>query len=145
MTAETASAHEDLFKKRGAEYGEYIRGFIASGLLVPATSYLRAQRIRGEIIKDIIRVIKQYDCIVCPSSVDTAPEGLEWTGSPAFNSPWSLTGLPSITIPSGLSREKLPLGFQIIGVPFSEDYLFGIAGWCEEKLGFGNMPKDPVI
>jgi aspartyl-tRNA(Asn)/glutamyl-tRNA(Gln) amidotransferase subunit A len=145
MAAETASVHEDLFKKRGADYGEYIRGFISSGLLVPATSYLRAQRIRGEIIKDIIRVIKKYDCIVCPSTVDTAPEGLEWTGSPAFNSPWSLTGLPSITIPSGLSREKLPLGFQIIGVPFSEWSLLGIAGWCEEKLGFGNMPKDPVI
>jgi aspartyl-tRNA(Asn)/glutamyl-tRNA(Gln) amidotransferase subunit A len=144
MAAETASVHEDLFKKRGKEYGEYIKGFISSGFLVPATSYLRAQRIRGEIIKDIIQEINNFDCIVCPSTVDTAPEGLEWTGSPAFNVPWSLTGLPSITIPSGLSKEKLPLGLQIIGVPYSEWKLLEIAGWCEEKLGFGNEPKDPV-
>jgi aspartyl-tRNA(Asn)/glutamyl-tRNA(Gln) amidotransferase subunit A len=145
MAAEAASVHEDLYKKRGKEYGEYIRGFISSGLLIPATSYLRAQRIRGEIIKDIIQLIKKFDCLVSPSTVDTAPEGLEWTGTPAFNTPWSLTGLPSITIPSGLSNEKLPLGLQIIGIPYSEWKLLQIAGWCEDKLKFGNMPKDPVI
>jgi Asp-tRNA(Asn)/Glu-tRNA(Gln) amidotransferase A subunit family amidase len=144
MTAETASAHEDMFKTRSQEYGEYIRGFISSGLLVPATAYLRAQRIRGEIIRDITRVINQYDCVVCPSTVDTAPKGLEWTGSPAFNTPWSLAGLPSITVPTGLSQEKLPLGLQIIGLPFSEWTLFEVAGWCEEKLGFGSDPKNPV-
>jgi aspartyl-tRNA(Asn)/glutamyl-tRNA(Gln) amidotransferase subunit A len=129
---------------RRDEYGEYIQGFISSGLLVPATVYLRAQRIRAEIIEDIIRVIGEYDCVICPSTMDTAPKGLEWTGSPAFNAPWSLTGLPSITVPMGLSEEKLPLGLQIIGLPYSEWEMLSIAGWCEEKLGFGKAPKDPV-
>jgi aspartyl-tRNA(Asn)/glutamyl-tRNA(Gln) amidotransferase subunit A len=145
IATETASVHEDLYKKRGDDYGEYIRGVISSGFLVPATTYLRAQRIRGEIIKDVIKLIKKFDCLVSPSTVDTAPKGLEWTGTPAFNSPWSLMGLPTITIPSGLSRKKLPLGLQIIGIPFSEWSLLEIAGWCEEKLKFGNMPKDPII
>ncbi len=144
MSVETAAVHEDLFRMRRDEYGEYIQGFISSGLLVPATVYLRAQRIRAEIIEDIIRVISEYDCVICPSTVDTAPKGLEWTGSPAFNAPWSLTGLPSITVPMGLSEEKLPLGLQIIGLPYSEWETLSIAGWCEEKLGFGKDPKDPV-
>ncbi|TFH15726.1 amidase, partial [Candidatus Bathyarchaeota archaeon] len=144
MSVETAAVHEDLFRMRRDEYGEYIQGFISSGLLVPATVYLRAQRIRAEIIEDIIRVIGEYDCVICPSTVDTAPKGLEWTGSPAFNAPWSLTGLPSITVPMGLSEEKLPLGLQIIGLPYSEWEMLSIAGWCEEKLGFGKVPKDPV-
>jgi aspartyl-tRNA(Asn)/glutamyl-tRNA(Gln) amidotransferase subunit A len=145
MAVETAAAHEDIFKTRRDEYREYMQGFISSGLLVPATSYLRAQRLRGKIIGDMIKLISEFDCVVCPSSVDTAPEGLEWTGSPAFNSPWSLTGLPSITVPSGLAENKMPLGLQLIGTPYSEWSLLKVAGWCEKVLAFGSRPIDPVI
>jgi aspartyl-tRNA(Asn)/glutamyl-tRNA(Gln) amidotransferase subunit A len=144
MAVETAAAHEDIFKSRRGEYRKYMQGFISSGLLVPATSYLRAQRLRGEIISDLIEIISKFDCVVCPSSVDTAPEGLEWTGSPAFNSPWSLTGLPSITIPSGLAENKMPLGMQLIGTPYSEWSLFNTASCCEKVLSFGCRPIDPV-
>jgi len=143
MAVEVAAVHEDQIRTRKDEYGEYIRGFIMSGLLVPATAYLRAQRLRGTIIEDMKKLIDQYDCVVCPSTTDTAPEGLEWTGSPAFNAPWSLTGFPSITIPSGLAPNGLPLGLQLVGTPLSEWKLLEIAGWCFEKIGFDTRPKDP--
>ncbi len=143
MSVETAAVHEDIFKTRGDEYRSYMRGFIASGLLVPATAYLRAQRLRGQIILDMRNMIEQFDCVICPSATDSAPEGLEWTGSPAFNSPWSLTGFPSITVPSSLTENGLPLGLQIIGTPHSEWELLRIAAWCEDKLGFGTRPIDP--
>lgn len=144
MSVETASVHEDLFKEKRPEYGEYIQGYISSGLLVPATTYLRAQRVREIIINDIINLIGDYDCLICPSTTDTAPKGLSWTGSPAFNIPWSLTGLPSITVPTGLARDKLPIGLQIIVGPFKEWDLLRIAGWCEEKFEFQHRPIDPV-
>ncbi|MBT3283702.1 amidase [Candidatus Bathyarchaeota archaeon] len=143
MSVETAAVHEDIFKTRGDEYRSYLRGFISSGLLVPATAYLRAQRLRGQIIQDMRNLIGQFDCVICPSATDSAPEGLEWTGSPAFNSPWSLTGFPSITVPSSLTENGLPLGLQIIGIPYSEWELLEIAAWCEDKLGFGTRPIDP--
>ena len=145
MAAETAAAHEDNFREKKPEYGEYIQGFISSGLLIPATAYLRAQRQRAKIIQDILDLIKQFDCVVCPSSVDTAPEGLEWTGSPAFNAPWSLTGLPSVTVPMGLAANKLPIGLQLIGTPYNEWELLNVAGWCEEKLGCDTRPRDPYM
>ena len=143
MSVETAAVHEDMFKKRGDDYRSYMRGFISSGLLVPATAYLRAQRLRGQIIRDMVNLIGRFDCVICPSATDSAPEGLEWTGSPAFNSPWSLTGLPSITVPSGLTEDGLPLGLQIIGTPYTEWELLRIGAWCEEKLGFESRPIDP--
>ena len=135
--------HEDQFKEKRHLYGNYIQGFIASGLLVPAAAYLRAQRLRSIIIDDITHLMGSYDCVVCPSTVDTAPEGLEWTGSPAFNVPWSLTGLPSVTVPIGLSKDRLPIGLQIVGQPYSEWDLLSVAGWCEQKLGFDSRPRDP--
>jgi len=145
MAAETAAVHEEVFREKKPQYGEYIQGYISSGLLIPATVYLRAQRQRAKIIEDMIHLIKEYDCVVCPSTVDTAPEGLEWTGSPAFNAPWSLTGLPSVTVPMGLAENKLPIGLQLIGTPYNEWSLLSVAGWCEEKLGFDTSPKDPYV
>lgn len=143
MASEAASVHEDQFKEKRHLYGNYIQGFIASGLLVPAAAYLRAQRLRSIIIDDITHLMESYDCVVCPSTVDTAPEGLEWTGSPAFNVPWSLTGLPSVTVPIGLSKDRLPIGLQIVGQPYSEWDLLSVAGWCKQKLGFDSRPRDP--
>ena len=137
------TAFFSLTLKGDERYRDYLKGFISSGLLVPATAYLRAQRIRGEIISDVVRLLEGYDCLICPSTVDTAPEGLQWTGSPAFNSPWSLTGLPTVTVPSGLSGEGLPLGLQLVGRPYDDIGLFRVAAWCEKTLEFPTGPKDP--
>lgn len=145
MSVEAAAAHEDIFREQSDEYREYLRGFISSGLLVPATSYLRAQRIRRIIINDLLKIIKEYDCLICPSTLDTAPAGLEWTGSPAFNSPWSLSGLPTTTVPIGLASNGLPLGLQIIGHPYQESRLLNVARWSETAMGFTKLPKDPYI
>jgi aspartyl-tRNA(Asn)/glutamyl-tRNA(Gln) amidotransferase subunit A len=145
MAVEAAAVHMDQFREKKPMYGEYIQGFIQSGLLVPATEYLRAQRLRTMIIEDVVKTIAGYDCVICPSTVDTAPEGLEWTGSPAFNAPWSLTGLPSITVPIGLAPNKLPMGLQLVGTPYSEWNLLGVADWCMDKLGFDTRPIDPVV
>jgi len=143
MAVEAAAVHEDGLRAHPEGYREYIKGFASSGLLAPATAYLRAQRIRDIILRDILSVMGDYDCLACPSTVDTAPRGLEWTGSPAFNAPWSLTGLPSVTVPSGISEDELPLGLQLVGRPHRDHDLLAVAAWCEEALGFPKEPRDP--
>lgn len=145
MSVETAAAHEDLFREHRDGYRPYMRGFVSSGLLVPATAYLRAQRIRGIITRDAAQVARGYDALICPSTQDTAPEGQHWTGSPSFNAPWSLTGLPSVTVPSGLSGEGLPLGLQLIGRPYGDVELLRAAAWCENVLEFPHEPKEPHV
>jgi len=142
MSAETAAVHEDLFREHADGYRPYMRGFISSGLLVPASAYLRAQRIRGVIMRDVAQAAGGYDALICPSTQDTAPEGQHWTGSPSFNAPWSLTGLPSVTVPSSLSG-GLPLGLQLIGRPYGDVELLRAAAWCEGALEFPGGPRDP--
>ena len=53
-----------------------------------------------------------------------------------FTVPVSLAGLPAISVPMGLSKNNLPLGFQIIGKSFEEDSVFSAAKIIEENSNF---------
>ena len=58
--------------------------------------------------------------LICPSTNDTAPEGLESTGDPVMNIPWSNSGLPTVSLPIGVDESGLPIGLQIVGF-FNDD------------------------
>lgn len=143
MASEAASVHEEHFMERMDDYRIGMRGTIASGLMVPASAYLRALRIRSRFIREADTALKDVDCLITPPAPTPALQGLESTGDPAFNVPWSLAGFPSMTLPSNLTEDGLPLGVQLIAGPYEERRLLGVAGWCEGVLGFGGMPHDP--
>jgi len=144
MASEAASVHQDNFRTRRDDYRVGIRGLVSSGLLVPASAYIRAQRIRGRFAREAEAALRGVDCLVTPSAPTPALRGLESTGDPAFNAPWSLCGFPTVTVPSGLTRDGLPLGMQLIDAHFRETHLLEIACWCEMALSFGKAPRDTV-
>jgi aspartyl-tRNA(Asn)/glutamyl-tRNA(Gln) amidotransferase subunit A len=81
--------------------------------------------------------------LLCPATTGPAP-GVATTGDPAFNSPWSYTGLPVVSFPVGLSEEGLPLAIQLVGKnDLYEEKLFQAAAWCENILA-GRMPELPL-
>jgi Asp-tRNA(Asn)/Glu-tRNA(Gln) amidotransferase A subunit family amidase len=144
MVSEAASVHEEHFRTGRADYRNGLRGTIASGLLTPASAYLRARRIRGRFAREAEAALGDVDCLITPPAPTPALEGLESTGDPAFNAPWSFIGFPAMTLPSGLTRDGLPLGIQLIDCRYEERHLLGVASWCEEVLGFGKEPHDPL-
>ena len=70
-----------------------------------------------------------------PATATTAP-GRWTTGDPKFNSPWSYSGLPVVSLPCGLAADGLPVAVQLVGRPFAEASLLSAAAWCEECLKF---------
>ena len=78
-------------------------------------------------------VFERVDALICPAAVGPAPDA-STTGNPAFNSPWSLTALPTICFPIALAPSGLPLGVQIVGKAYGEASLFRAAQWCEERV-----------
>ena len=42
-----------------------------------------------------------------------APAGLDATGDPVMNLPWTHAGLPTLVLPAGRSRGGLPMGLQL--------------------------------
>ena len=61
-----------------------------------------------------VDVIAGFDAILTPSAPGEAPEGLGWTGDPAFNSLWTLLHVPCVAVPVGTGPKGLPLGAQVV-------------------------------
>jgi aspartyl-tRNA(Asn)/glutamyl-tRNA(Gln) amidotransferase subunit A len=120
MHAEGAAFHRDWYKTRSEDYGRKLAGLIEAGLLIPAASYLRAQRVRSVAIAAMRRLLTDVDVLITPSTPGPAPEGLASTGDSVFNSPASTFGLPALGLPMGFGPSGLPLGLQIMGGPFEE-------------------------
>ncbi|MCA9117993.1 MAG: amidase, partial [Planctomycetaceae bacterium] len=133
MAAEAAAWHRERFERHPEDYQPRMAEFIQEGLGLQATAYVDAKEYQADAAAAINLVFCEVDVLICPSATGAAP-GPETTGDPGFNSPWSFTGLPTVTVPCGLTEEGLPLGLQIIGPAGAETRLFPVAAWCEETL-----------
>ena len=139
---ECAAFHEQWYRERADDYGAKLRANIEMGMLIPGIRYVQAQRLRRQFRRDMSDMVKQVDAVMTPSAPSPAPMGLESTGDPAFQQPWTSSGLPSIAIPSGLNGAGLPLSVQFGGLPFEEGALLATAQWCEVALKVELTPPD---
>ncbi len=141
MLAETATVHRRLEQSLGAFYSPRVRAYAQSGALISAVDYLDAQRIRGRFRDEAAALFASVDALVLPSVVSAAP-GTDSTGDSSFQSPFSLLGLPAVSLPSALSAEGMPLGVQFVSPAFAESQLLATAAWVESVLGrFPCPPK----
>jgi len=104
--------------------------------------YGTAQRVRTKIADDFRDAFKQVDFVVTPTSPTVAFKLGERTKDPLamylsdyFTVPMSLAGIPTISIPVGLS-ENLPVGLQLAGPAFSESRILDAAHALEKAVGF---------
>ncbi len=139
---ECAAFHEQWYRERADDYGEKLRASVEMGMLIPGIRYVQAQRLRRQFRRDMVEMVKKVDAVMTPSAPSPALLGLDSTGDPAFQQPWTSSGLPSIAVPSGLNTAGLPLSVQFGGLPFQEGPLLAAARWCESVLGIDLSPPD---
>jgi aspartyl-tRNA(Asn)/glutamyl-tRNA(Gln) amidotransferase subunit A len=109
--------------------------------------YGQAQKVRTIIGNEFSTVLEQFDVLVSPTSPTVAfPLGARTENplamylSDVLAIPPNMAGLPSLSIPCGLS-EGLPVGLQLIGPQFSENLLFRVAHALEHAIGFDIVPE----
>lgn len=140
MTVEGAETHFDRFARHAGGYGPKITSLIEEGLSTLAIDYAAALRHYEQHRREMEELFAGGLVALTPSTVAAAPAGLESTGDPRFNSPWSYAGLPTVTIPCGLTGDGLPCGLQLIGPRDGEELLLSVAAWCERTLAFDAVP-----
>jgi aspartyl-tRNA(Asn)/glutamyl-tRNA(Gln) amidotransferase subunit A len=142
MNVECAAYHEQFHANQAEDYGPRVRAGMEMGMLIPATKYLQAMRLRRQFRQDMVQMVQQVDAVLTPTTPAPAPKDRNTTGDASFQAPWTSCGLPTVTIPSGLSENGMPLGVQLGGLPFEEGKLLGIAKWCETTLGVQLSPPN---
>jgi len=140
MKVEAAASHTKMFAAHKEQFSPKIRAFIEEGLSFGGTEYAQALRRRSQQIADMEPFFYEFDVIMTPGAPDAPPKGLENTGSPIMQGPWTILGVPTINLPGGLNKNGLPLGIQLASPPFAEAVLFSTAHWCKDLLNFQFRP-----
>jgi aspartyl-tRNA(Asn)/glutamyl-tRNA(Gln) amidotransferase subunit A len=96
--------------------------------------YLKAQKVRTLLTGDFDEAFKKVDVIVTPTSPTAAFKLGEKVNDPLamyladiYTVTADLAGIPGISIPCGETREKLPIGLQILGKHFDEATILRVA------------------
>lgn len=139
MAVEAAEYHGPRMKRHPDDYPPCVRALIEEGLSHPATLYSTALAVAQRLTDQIDRTLSGQRCFITPATTTTAPVAAT-TGDPAFNAPWSFTGMPTVSLPYTFSHDGLPLAAQLIGSSMCEDDLLAAAAWLERASGFERRP-----
>jgi aspartyl-tRNA(Asn)/glutamyl-tRNA(Gln) amidotransferase subunit A len=100
--------------------------------------YLKAQKVRTLLTRDFDEAFKKVDVIVAPTSPTSAFKLGEKVNDPLamyladiYTVTANIAGIPGISIPCGETREKLPIGMQILGKHFHESTVLRVANAYE--------------
>jgi aspartyl-tRNA(Asn)/glutamyl-tRNA(Gln) amidotransferase subunit A len=128
-------------------FGEEVKRRIMLGTYALSSGYydayyLKAQKVRALIKQDFDRAYEQCDLIATPTVPSPAFKFGEKTDNPLemylsdiYTISLNLYGGPGISVPCGLSKDGLPIGFQLMGKVFDEATLLRAAYTYEQRSG----------
>ena len=117
--------------------------------------YLDVESRSEELWRRIMKIFKEYDFLVTPTTAVTAFKHEDGLGPREINGrkvgplgwmpftyPFNFTGQPAISIPVGMDREGLPIGMQVVGEPYRDLDVLRLA-YAYEKNFIGRLPRPP--
>ena len=139
----------DIFvNSRSEGFGAEVKRRIILGTYVLSSGYYdayykKAQKVRTFITKEFERLFKEYDVLLTPTSPTVAYDigtrsknPLEMYMADLCTVSVNITGLPAISIPTGVDKEKMPIGMQLIGKHFDEETILKTAYAAEKEIKF---------
>jgi Asp-tRNA(Asn)/Glu-tRNA(Gln) amidotransferase A subunit family amidase len=130
MAYEAAQTHETWFAEYGDRYHAKTKALIEMGHSVSAdeaAEYRAGQETARRHLRQAMTA-HGVSLWLAPPAIGPAPKGLDSTGDPIMNLPWTYTGWPALNLPSGLSDNGLPLGLQVTAEGGQDEFLLAWAG-----------------
>ena len=145
--AKNARTLSDMYRRsRDEGFGTEVKRRIMLGTYALSAGYydayyLKAQKVRALLTQDFDEAFKKVDAIVTPTSPTAAFKLGEKANDPLamyladiYTVTADLAGIPGISIPCGETREKLPVGLQILGRHFDEATILRLAHAYERSV-----------
>ncbi len=116
MFGEMAQTHAAWFEDYVEQYHPATATAIREGQQISPEEMSAARDGQAALRDQLEGVMSKtgIDLWVSPAATGPAPRGLEATGNPVMNLPWTHAGMPSVTIPAGMVG-GLPVGLQCVG------------------------------
>ena len=141
-----ADVVEMMTNTRTEKFGEEVKRRIMIGNYALSAGYydayyLKALKVRTLIQKDFTDAFEKLDLILTPTTPNVAFKIGEMVSDPLkmylqdiCTVPVNLAGLPGISVPCGVNKNNLPMGFQLIGKALDEETILRAAFAYETAL-----------
>lgn len=135
--AEAALTHQDWFRDFSGLYHQKTIDLIEQGQQVSSAQIEQYREGREKLRAELTTLMREsgIDLWIAPSAPGPAPEGLDSTGNPVMNLPWTHAGLPSLNLPAGVAQNGLPLGLQVVAGWQQDEELLAWAAQIAPVLG----------
>ena len=143
--AKDARTLSEMYRRsRDQAFGAEVKRRIMLGTYALSTGYydayyLKAQKVRTLLTRDFEDAFRKVDAIVAPVSPTAAFKLGEKVDDPLamyladiYTVTADLAGIPGISVPCGQTKEKLPIGLQILGRHFDESTMLRVAQASEK-------------
>ncbi|MCT2588447.1 amidase [Streptomyces sp. N2-109] len=128
---------------------------VRHGRALSAAAVMRAEEVRLALRARLGAVMERFD-LLAMATVPVEPfgageigprwaadpEDLLWLAWSPATYPFNMTGQPALSLPAGLTRAGLPVGFQLVGPVGGDDLVLAAARRLEAELG--PLPAVPV-
>lgn len=128
LEAEAALAHHNWYTEYGDRYSEKMTEAVRTGRDVTMERLGETRNSRLALRRAIRDRMTEngIDLWVAPGATGPAPEGIDSTGDPVMNLPWTNAGVPVVTFPTG-EIDGLPIGLQVAGQYMADEYVLDAA------------------
>ena len=136
IASEAALIFEAQVQRYPDRTSDHLKSLVQVGKTHSATEYLAAKALQEKLRSAFATDISTFDAVLTLPAFGEAPEGLSFTGKAEYCAPWTLLGVPAVTLPAGFGKGALPLGVQVVGA-YRQDYrTLRVAKWTQRTLGF---------
>jgi len=134
LASEAALIFGDLVERFPDRTSDRLKELVRTGKAHSAYDYLAAKALQEKLRSAFPSQMSGFDAVLTLPAFGEAPEGLFYTGDAEYCAPWTLLGVPAVSLPAGFGKNGLPLGLQIVGA-YREDYrMLRVAKWIEGVL-----------
>jgi amidase len=148
---ECAQAHRNYYPAQKEKYGPALAELIEFGLNPWEGVYEELEEIRKTFTRELDDRFDEVACLIAPNMPYLPPlaDGvLELSADPgranglSFTAPFDYSGHPTLSVPAGVTSDRLPLSFQLIGPKLGEPILLRVGSAFEAAAGFAERPID---
>ena len=149
LYSEAAALHGHWLRTRPEDYSPQVRARLATGLAIPAAAYAEALQLRAPLLRRFCdAVFAACDVLVTPAlaiEVPTLAATDVGSGASMWSTiaqlvrclaPFNYLGVPALSVPVGFTANGLPVALQLVGRPFAEATLLGVAAAYQRLTGW---------